>query len=200
MTRSFISTQDNRASQPAAVYGRNWTLPICTTSDLSGSNPVDICAKVVSAERALAAVRAGTRIYIATGCAAPRTLLARLEAMEPGPADLEFVSFLTTSALPQVGDSPQTRYRHRAFFVGSEVRGLARSGQLDYVPISLEEIPGLLTSGRLPIDVALLQVSPPDARGFISLGVSVDLAPAILSVAGTVIAEINPAMPRTHGE
>jgi acyl-CoA hydrolase/GNAT superfamily N-acetyltransferase len=71
---------------------------------------------------------------------------------------------------------------------------------LDYVPISLEEIPRLLTSGRLPIDVALLQVSAPDARGFVSLGVSVDLAPAILSVARTVIAEINPAMPRTHGE
>jgi acyl-CoA hydrolase/RimJ/RimL family protein N-acetyltransferase len=99
-----------------------------------------------------------------------------------------------------VEGSPRTRYRHRAFFVGSEVRGLAGSGQLDYVPISLEEIPRLLTSGRLPVDVALLQVSPPDARGFVSLGVSVDLAPAILSVAGTVIAEINPAMPRTHGE
>jgi acyl-CoA hydrolase/RimJ/RimL family protein N-acetyltransferase len=193
MTRSFTRTQDDGASQPAAVYDRNWTLPICTT-------PVDLGQKLVSAERALATVRAGSRIYIGTGCAAPRTLLARLETMEPGPADLEFVSFLTTSALPQVGNSPQTRYCHRAFFVGSEVRGLARSGQLDYVPISLEEIPGLLTSGRLPIDVALLQVSPPDARGFVSLGVSVDLAPAILSVARTVIAEINPAMPRTHGE
>jgi acyl-CoA hydrolase/RimJ/RimL family protein N-acetyltransferase len=162
--------------------------------------PVDLGSRLVSAERALAAIRAGSRIYIGTGCAAPRTLVARLEAMEPGPADLEFVSFLTTSALPQAAGSPRTRYRHRAFFVGSDVRGLAGSGQLDYVPISLEEIPRLLTSGRLPIDVALLQVSSPDARGFVSLGVSVDLAPAILSVARTVIAEINPAMPRTHGE
>jgi acyl-CoA hydrolase len=163
-------------------------------------NAVDLGPKLVSAERALAAIRAGSRIYIGTGCAAPRTLLARLEAMEPGPADLELVSFLTTSALPQIAGSSQTQYRHRAFFVGSEVRGLAGSGQLDYVPISLEEIPQLLARGRLPIDVALLQVSPPDARGFVSLGVSVDLAPAILSIARTVIAEINPAMPRTHGE
>src|SRR5262245_47817455 len=93
-----------------------------------------------------------------------------------------------------------THHRHRAFFVGSEMRGLAGSGQLDYVPISLEEVPRLLTSGRLPIDAALLQVSPPDARGFVSLGVSVDLAPAILSVARMVIAEVNPAMPRTYGE
>jgi acyl-CoA hydrolase/GNAT superfamily N-acetyltransferase len=171
-------------------------VPICDVR----SNPIDLGSRLVSAERALAAIRAGSRIYIGTGCAAPRTLLARLEAMAPGPADLELVSFLTTSALPQVAGSPRTRYHHRAFFVGSEVRDLAGSGQLDYVPISLEEIPRLLTSGRLPIDVALLQVSPPDSRGFVSLGVSVDLAPAILSVAGTVIAEINPVMPRTHGE
>ncbi|MGC2715622.1 MAG: hypothetical protein WA366_19810 [Pseudolabrys sp.] len=140
-------------------------------------------------------IRAGSRIYIGTGCAAPRSLIAALEMMEPRPADLEFVNFLTTSALPQVGGASSSHYRHRAFFVGSEMRGLAASGQLDYVPISLEEVPRLLTSGRLPIDVALLQVSPPDAWGFVSLGVSVDLAPAILSVARTAIAEINPAMP-----
>ncbi len=68
------------------------------------------------------------------------------------------------------------------------------------MPICLEEVPHLLASGRLPIDVALLQVSSPDARGFVSLGVSVDLAPAVLGVARQVIAEVNPAMPRTHGE
>jgi len=163
------------------------------------SKPFDLGPKFVSAQRALSAVRAGSRVYIGTGCGAPHSLLADLEAMNPRPADLEFVSFVTTSALPQVEGISHTHYRHRVFFVGSEMRGLARSGQLDYVPISLEEIPRLLTSGRLPIDVALLQVSPPDARGFVSLGVSVDLAPAILNVARRVIAEVNPAMPRTHG-
>src|SRR5499433_1480648 len=168
-------------------------------SDSGGSKPFDLGPKLVSAERALAAIRSGTRIYIGTGCAAPRTLLARLEAMDPAPVDLEFGSFLTTSALPREGAS-RTHHRHRAFFVGSEMRGLAASGQLDYVPMSLEEVPRLLTSGRLPVDVALLQVSQPDARGFVSLGVSVDLTPAILSVARMVIAEVNPAMPRTHGE
>ena len=161
------------------------------------AKPFDIGAKLVSAERAVSGIRAGSRIYIGTGCAAPHSLLAALETMEPGPADLEFVSFLTTSALPQVEGASRTHYGHRAFFVGSEMRGLAASGQLDYVPISLEEVPRLLSSGRLPIDVALLQVSPPDARGFVSLGVSVDLAPAILSVARTAIAEVNPAMPRS---
>jgi acyl-CoA hydrolase len=164
------------------------------------SKPFDIGSKLVSAERAVSAIRAGSRIYIGTGCAAPHSLLAALEAMNPGPADLEFVSFVTTSALPLIEGASKTHYRHRSFFVGSEMRSLAASGQLEYVPISLEEVPLLLTSGRLPIDVALLQVSPPDARGFVSLGVSVDLAPAILSVARAVIAEVNPAMPRTHGE
>ena len=76
-----------------------------------------------------------------------------------------------------------TRYRHRSFFVGSDLRGLACSDRLEYVPICLEEVPGLLATGRLPIDVALLQVSPPDARGYVSLGISVDLAPAVLAVA-----------------
>src|SRR5215469_10101347 len=114
------------------------------------SKPFDMGPKLTSAQRAVSPIQAGSRIYIGTGCAAPRSLLAALETMQPRPADLEFVSFLT--------------------------------------------------SGALPIDVALLQVSSPDARGFVSLGVSVDLAPAILSVARTAIAEVNPAMPRTHGE
>jgi len=156
--------------------------------------------KLVSVDQALAGIKPGSRIYLGTGCAAPRGLLARLEAMQPGPSDLEFISFLTTSAVLGETTPSGTRYRHRTFFVGSDVRSLAGSGRLDYVPMSLEEVPQLLASGRLPIDVAMLQVSPPDARGFVSLGVSVDLAPAVLAVARRVIAEINPAMPRTHGE
>lgn len=157
-------------------------------------------AKFMSVEQALALVRPGNRVYLGTGCAAPRTLLASLEALQPGPPDIEFVSFLTTAAVSEQVGTPGTRYRHRTFFVGSDVRSLAQQGQLDYVPIRLEEVPRLLASGHLPIDVAMLQVSPPDSRGFVSLGVSVDLAPAVLAVARRVIAEVNPAMPRTHGE
>src|SRR5262245_2711531 len=164
------------------------------------SKTVDLGPKLVRAEQALAAISPGSRVYLGTGCAAPRHLLATLEATRPGPPDLEFVSFITTSALPEELGVPRTRYHHRTFFVGSDVSGLARSGQLDYVPISLEDVPELLASGKLPIDVALLQVAPPDKRGFVSLGVSVDLGPAVLRVARRVIAELNPAMPRTHGE
>src|SRR5918997_2599699 len=159
-----------------------------------------VSSKFMSAEQALAAIRPGSRIFLGTGCAAPQGLLAKLEGMVPGPADLEFVSFITTSCLPAEGGVTTTRYRHRTFFVGSDVRGLSGSDRLDYVPICLEVVPELLATGRLPIDVALLQVSSPDARGFVSLGISVDLAPAVLAVARHVIAEVNPAMPRTHGE
>src|SRR5215831_3025184 len=80
-----------------------------------GSKPFDLGPKLVSVERALAAIRAGSRIYIGTGCAAPRTLLTRLEAMEPAPVDLEFVSFLTTSALPQMEGASHTHHRHGLF-------------------------------------------------------------------------------------
>jgi acyl-CoA hydrolase/GNAT superfamily N-acetyltransferase len=160
----------------------------------------DFGTKLVDAKQALAAIRPGSRIYLGTGCAAPRSLIAALESLEGGPADLEYVSFLTTLASSdQTHPAANSRYRHRSYFVGSDIRDLASAGRLDYVPISLEEVPALLANGRLPIDVALLQVSPPDTRGFVSLGVSVDLAPAVLGVARRVIAEVNPAMPRTHG-
>ena len=167
----------------------------------NAENPIlpDLGAKLVDARQALAAVKPGNRIYLGTGCAAPRSLIATLETMEQAPADLEYVSFLTTLSSPGTPTVPPTRYRHRSFFVGSDIRDLAEAGRLEYVPISLEDVPALLANGRLPIDVALLQVSPPDERGFVSLGISVDLAPAILGVARYVIAEINPAMPRTHG-
>ena len=157
-----------------------------TTSASHGA--AGLGSKLMSAEQALAAIRSGSRVFLGTGCAAPRGLLAKLEGMSPGPADLEFVSFVTTSCLPVADGVPTTRYRHRTFFVGSDVRGLACSDRLEYVPICLEEVPELLATGRLPVDVALLQVSSPDARGYVSLGVSVDLAPAVLAVARHVIA------------
>lgn len=150
---------------------------------------------------ALRLVKPGNRVFLGTGCAAPRAVLAALEGATPGLPDLEFVSFITSDALPRDEyGAPRTRYRHRVFFVGSDVRDLAGTDRLDYVPISLDELPALLGGGQLGIDVAVIQVSAPDARGFVSLGISVDLAPAVLAVAIRVIGEVNPAMPRTHGD
>lgn len=91
-------------------------------------------------------------------------------------------------------------YRHRCFFVGSDARALVRSGQAEYVPISLTQIPHLTENGRIKADVAFVQVSPPDANGFVSLGISVDIAMSVLRHAKTIVAEVNPLMPRTLGD
>src|SRR5215468_2572759 len=97
-----------------------------TLACLSGA---DLGPKLVSVERALSAIRAGSRVYIGTGCAAPRTLLAQLEAMNPAPADLEFVSFVTTSALPQVEGLPPTRYRQGVFLFGRNLAFLQKNAK-----------------------------------------------------------------------
>ena len=153
----------------------------------------------MTAEAAMKLIRPGSRIYLGNGAAAPHELLARLETMSHAPDDIEFISFATLGATDTLDGLPRTRFRHCVYFVGRDVRGLP-PGKVDYVPIRLEEVPRLLASGRLAIDAALLQVAPPDTRGFVNLGLSVDLTPAVLEVARLVIAEVNPAMPRLRGE
>jgi acyl-CoA hydrolase len=143
--------------------------------------------------RAVAMIRPGSRVWLGSGCAVPRTLLAALE--EAAPADIEYLSYLISDAGPG-----RAAYRHRAFFATSALDAAAAQGRLDYVPMALSEVPRLLETGRLKVDAALLQVTPPDARGLVSLGISVDLAPAILATGCLAIAEVAPAMPRTHGE
>jgi acyl-CoA hydrolase len=94
----------------------------------------------------------------------------------------------------------QSAYHHRCFFVGSEARALVQSGQAEYVPISLTQIPYLTANGRIRADVAFVQVSPPDTHGFVSLGISVAIAMSVLRYAKTIVAEVNPFMPRTLGD
>lgn len=157
--------------------------------------------KVTTAERAVLAVKEGSRVFIGTACATPKTLVSALESLSRPPADVELVHFITTAAIPHDEQGrATTKYRHRTFFVGSDVRAAVSQGLADYVPIQITSVPELLERGALPIDVAMIQVSPPDAFGYVSLGVSVDIIPAAVSAAKWVIAEINPAMPRTQGE
>jgi acyl-CoA hydrolase/GNAT superfamily N-acetyltransferase len=95
---------------------------------------------------------------------------------------------------------PATRYRHRCFFVGSDMRAAVREGLADYVPLSIARVPELITLGRIPVDVAFIQVSLPDAFGYVSLGVGVDVVPAAVARARLVVAEVNPHMPRSGGD
>jgi len=154
--------------------------------------------KLITTTQAARMVKPGQNIFVGTACATPRALVGALEALESPPPDVTLFHFLTTGAVPDNGTKSQ--YRHKAFFVGSDDRHLVASGQADYIPVALSEVPKLLANGRIPIDVAFVQVSPPDANGYVSLGVSVDITAAVVRHARMVVAEINPNMPRTLGD
>ena len=150
----------------------------------------------VSAAEAVSVVRPGDKVFVGSACATPRALVDALEElMRPG---VELVHFLTTRV--GAGDPPQTKYRHRVFYVGTSERTLLESRRVEYLPLSLADVPRLFTTGQLPLDVAMVQVAPPEADGTCSLGISVDVTKAAALAARTVIAEVNPAMPRTAGD
>jgi acyl-CoA hydrolase/RimJ/RimL family protein N-acetyltransferase len=150
----------------------------------------------VSAAEAVAVVSPGDMVFVGSACATPRALVQALEQLSRPGATL--VHFLTDGI--GVGDPPVTHYRHRVFYAGRDVRALRDSGRVEYVPLSLADIPRLFANGRIPLDVAMVQVAPPEADGTCSLGVSVDVTKAAALAARTVIAEVNPAMPRTAGD
>ena len=153
---------------------------------------------MVSPETAVRSIRSGERVFVGTGCGEPRGLVRALEALHPGPDDVELVSVFPTGRFDSTLMSAR-RHRNRVF-VGGGGHDAAGLAMIDYVAIGLDEVPALLAQGRLPVDVAMVQVSVPDAHGYASLGISVDLAPAALRAAKRIIAEVNPAMPRTHGD
>jgi acyl-CoA hydrolase/L-amino acid N-acyltransferase YncA len=157
--------------------------------------------KIITAQQAAGKVRPGQRVFIGTACGTPRTLVGALEAMRDPPADVELFHFLTTNAVPHDSEGRcTTQFRHRTLFVDSDIRAAVRQGLAEYVPISAARVARLMDIGRIPIDVALIQVSPPDAFGYVSLGISVDIAHAAVYRAKMVIAEVNPNMPWTMGD
>jgi len=157
--------------------------------------------KVTSAEEAVAHIRSGSHVFVGTASATPRTLVAALETMSMPPAGLELMHFITSEAFPHDEQGrATTRFRHRTFFVGSDIRAAVKQGLADYVPLSIARVPQLIEIGRIPVDVALIQVSMPDEFGYVSLGVSVDVIPAAIGKARIIIAEVNPFMPRSMGD
>ncbi|MBP9906005.1 MAG: GNAT family N-acetyltransferase [Rhodoferax sp.] len=157
--------------------------------------------KVGGAEQALGQLRSGDHVFVGSGCAAPRSLLRALESMSMPPADLELLHFFTVKAFDHdLQGKSLTRFKHRTFFVSNDMRAAVKQGMVEYVPMSIARVPDMILLGRIPVDVALIQVSPPDEFGYVSLGVSVDIIPAALTRARLVIAEVNPAMPRTLGD
>lgn len=156
-------------------------------------------SKLTSAEEAIRLVRPGRRILIGSGAAEPVALVEALVRADHL-ADNEIVHLLTLGPAPYVRPEFKDRFRHTAFFIGANVRDAVQQGRADFLPVFLSEIPELIRRRRVRIDVALIQVSPPDAHGFVSLGVSVDVVRAAVEMAELVIAEVNQRMPRTHGD
>jgi 4-hydroxybutyrate CoA-transferase len=142
--------------------------------------------KSVSAAEAVKVIRSGDRVFIHGVAAAPQLLIRAMTDRE-GPAPY---------AEPECAGS----FRVNAFFVGANLRGAVREGRADYIPVFLSEIPALFRKRVLPLNVAMIHVSPPDNHGFCSLGVSVDIARAAVDCADHVIAQVNPHMPRTLGD
>jgi acyl-CoA hydrolase/GNAT superfamily N-acetyltransferase len=154
----------------------------------------------MSADAAVTHVQRGERVFIGSGCAEPQLLVEALARRGPRLADNPVVHIMTLGIAPYVEAKLSHQFRHNAFFIGPNVREAVAEGRADYTPIFLSEIPRLFRRGKLPIDVALIQVSPPDEHGYCSYGVSVDVVKAAAESARLVIAEVNVHMPRSLGD
>ncbi|MBK9139792.1 MAG: GNAT family N-acetyltransferase [Verrucomicrobia bacterium] len=155
---------------------------------------------VATPQEAVARIRPGQRIFIGTGCAEPLQLVSALTKRAVELPDTEIVHLLTFGNAPYAHKEMTQFFRVNSFFIAENVRDIIQEGLGDYTPIHLSDLPRLFNSGQLPLDVALVQVTPPDARGMCSLGVSVDVVKCAIENAALVIAQINPNMPRTHGD
>ena len=156
--------------------------------------------KIQSADEALGCVRSGTRVYIQPGCAEPEALVEALMRRAPELYDVEIVHMMTMGCAPYVAPEMAGHFRHNAMFIGGNVRTAINEGRADYTPIYLSEIEALFESGAMPIDVALIEVSPPDSHGFCSFGVGVDTTLTAARCARYVVAQVNDYMPRTYGD
>jgi acyl-CoA hydrolase/GNAT superfamily N-acetyltransferase len=159
------------------------------------------CAdKVMPPEQAMRLIRPGDHVFLGTAAAEPRVLVKALVEYSSHLADIELFSLLTIGEAPYAEDRFADRFRFNTFFIGDNVRSQVERGFGDYTPVFLSEIPRLFDSGRIPLDVALIQVTPPDRNGFCCLGVSVDVIRSAIRNAVTIIAQVNDQMPRTHGD
>jgi acyl-CoA hydrolase len=156
--------------------------------------------RTISAAEAVAGIRSGDRVFLHGGAATPATLLEALVARADELTDVGIIHFHTLGPGPHLAPEMAGHFRHRALFIGANARDAVNEGRADYVPVFLSDVPELFSSGVLPLDAALINVTPPDAHGFCSLGTSVDAALAAARSARTVIAQLNPAVPRTLGD
>ena len=151
-------------------------------------------------EEAVKMIKSENRVFVHGGAATPHHLLEKMTERASELFNVEIVSISLQGDALFAQKKYNDNFRINSLFVSENVRAAVNEGRGDYVPIFLSEIPNLFRSGILPIDVALVQVSPPDKHGYCSLGTSVDIALAGVKTARKVIAQINPRMPRTLGD
>ena len=155
--------------------------------------------KINNAAVAMKLIKSGNSIFIGTGCGQPQHLVNTLVEHSNHIYDAHIIHLLTMGAAPYTDEKFREKFKMNSFFIADNVRGALEKGIGDYTPIFLSEIPHEFESGRIPIDVALISVSSPDASGLCSLGVSVDIVKSAVANAKYVIAQVNSHMPRTFG-
>lgn len=156
--------------------------------------------KFVSPADAVSVIQSGDRVYIHPGCAVPQVLVDAMVERYADLHDVEVCHLLGVGEAAYVRPAMAGHFRHNAFFIGKNVRAAVNEGRADFTPIFLSEIPGLLYNREYPVDVALIQVSPPDEHGYCSFGVGVECTKAAAEVAKLVVAQVNTSMPRTLGD
>ena len=156
--------------------------------------------RLVSAGEAVREINPGARVFIGSACGEPQGLVRAMVDYGHGLADTELLHVLTLGVAPYTDPKYAENFRANAFFIGNSVRDAVNQARADYTPMFLSYVPELFRSRRIPVDVALIMVSPPDETGMCSLGVSVDITKAGTQAAKMVIAQVNRKMPRTLGD
>ncbi len=156
--------------------------------------------KYITADEAVRLIASGDRVFLHGSAATPVLLVSALLKRHAALKNVELISITTLGDLDLGHAEFSESFFFNSLFVSANTRSVVNSDHGDYVPIFLSQIPQLFKKNILPIDVALLQVSPPDQHGYCSLGTSVDIAKSAFQTAKTIIAQVNPVMPRTHGD
>lgn len=156
--------------------------------------------KLVDVNEAVGHVKSGDRVFIHGAAMTPKTLINALCENASSLRDVELLHMHTEGDAPYAQEQYQESFKVNAAFVAGNVRSAVNSGHGDYIPIFLSEIHLLFKRGILPLDIAFIQVSPPDKHGYCSLGTSIDVTMSAIEEAKMVIAQINPNVPRSHGD
>ncbi|OPX58891.1 MAG: hypothetical protein A4E29_01432 [Methanomassiliicoccales archaeon PtaB.Bin134] len=157
-------------------------------------------SKLLSAEEAVLKIGPGRSVFLGTACGEPQSLVKALLAKSYAMIDSEVIQTLSLGLTFYADDQFRDQFRLNAFFIGPNVRSAVNEGRADYTPVNLSDIERLFASGLKPVDVAMIQVAPPDQDGYCNLGVSVDITMSAAMHADVVIAEVNPNMPRVGGD